>query len=391
MTVLATFAPSESVRRVETGSLRSAQPASGAGLVSLAMGEPGFDTPPAIRLAAHAAIECGYTHYAHPSGDPELREAIAAQLTGIGPTGFGADGVLVTHGGTGALAAAILAIVNPGDKVVLPDPTYSLYADLVHLAGGRCVHVPLQADLHWDLSELADALAGAKLFVFCNPSNPTGIVHRREELEALAEMTARTGTIVVSDEAYSELVYADEPFTTALAVSDLADRTVYCQTFSKAYAMTGWRLGYLAGPAEIISAAVRVHSTIAGPLNSATQRAALTALVHGSDAAAEMRDEYRIRRDLMVEGLQGIDSLSLAVPDGAFYAFPRYNVPLPAVDVVAHLRTHGLAVRPGSEFGPAGEHHLRLSFAADCDSITTGIERLRSGLAELTDVEETSA
>lgn len=355
------------------------------------MGEPAFDTPPAIRLAAHAAIECGYTHYAHPSGDPELRDAIAAHLTGIGPTGFGADGVLVTHGGTGGLAAAILAIVNPGDTVVLPDPTYSLYADLVHLAGGRCARVPLQTDLHWDLTALEGALIGAKLFVFCNPSNPTGIVHRRDELEALAETTARTGTIVLSDEAYSELVYTDEPFTSALAVDDLAERTVYCQTFSKAYAMTGWRLGYLAGPADIVAAAGRIHSTIAGPLNSAGQRAALTAFVDGSKAVAEMREEYRIRRDLMVDALHGIDCLSLAVPDGAFYAFPRYDIPMPAVDVVAHHRARGLAVRPGSEFGPAGEHHLRLSFAADRDSITTGIERLRIGLAELTHVEDTSA
>ena len=352
------------------------------------MGEPGFDTPPAIRLAA---LECGYAHYAHPHGDPELREALAAQLSATGALEFKIDDVLVTHGGTGGLAAAILALVDTGDAVVLPDPTYSLYADLVHLAGGRCLRIPLQADLHWDLTALEEAMTGAKLLVFCNPSNPTGMVYRRDELEMLADLCAATGTIVLADEAYAELVYTDEPFTSALDVPHLAERTVYRQTFSEAHAMTGWRLGYLAGPTELLAAAARIHATIAGPLNAATQRAALTAVATAAAAVQKMHDEYRIRRDLMVDRLDGIDGLHLAAPDGAFYAFPRYDHDLAAVDMVAHLRAHGVAVRPGSEFGPAGEHHLRLSFAADRDAMTTGIERLRGGLADLAHPQEARA
>ena len=371
------FWPATAVERVRAGSLRVPQPPSSEEIVSLAMGEPGFDTPPGIRLTAHGAIEAGYTHYAHPQGDSDLREALAERL------GFTAEDVLITHGGTGGLAAAILAIVDPGDLVVLPDPTYSLYTDLVHLAGGTCRPVPLRSDLHWDLDALAAALPAAKLFVFCNPANPTGIVHTRHELNALATLLADSHTLVLADEAYRDLVYTDEPFVSALDIGALAPRTVYCQTFSKAYAMTGWRIGYLAGPRAVIAAAARVHATIIGPLNPATQRAALGAVLNGSDAVNEMRQQYRTRRDLMVDGLTRIDGLHLPTPDGAFYAFPRYDHDLRAVDMVAHLRGHGVAVRPGSEFGNAGEHHIRLSFAAEPSAITTGLERIQTALDHL--------
>jgi aspartate/methionine/tyrosine aminotransferase len=311
VTTFATPLLSQAVQRIRAGSLRAAQPASSPDLVSLAMGEPGFDTPPAIRLAA---LECGYAHYAHyahPHGDPELREALAAQLSAAGALEFKIDDVLLTHGGTGGLAAAILA-----------------------------------------------------------------------------DLCAATGTIVLADEAYADLVHTDEPITSALDVPHRAERTLYCQTFSKAYAMTGWRLVYLAGPTELLAAAARIHATIAGPLNAATQRAALTAVVTAAAAVQEMHDEYRIRRDLIVDRLDG---RHLAAPDGAFYAFPRYDHGLVAIDMVAHLRAHSVAVRLGSEFGPAGEHCLRLSFAGDRDAITTGIERLRGGLADLAHPQEARA
>jgi aspartate aminotransferase len=205
-------------------------------------------------------------------------------------------------------------------------------------------------------------------------------VHTRAELETVAGLLDTSDTLVLADEAYSDLVYTDKPFVSALDVPSLAARTLYCQTFSKAHAMTGWRIGYLAGPRDVIGAAARVHATIAGPLNAATQRAALAAADSTSGAVQRMRQEYRQRRDLMVSGLQSIDGLQLAVPDGAFYAFPRYEHALPATEMVAHLRLNGVAVRPGSEFGAAGERHLRLSFAADRDAITIGIDRMKAAL-----------
>lgn len=381
--VAAGFQPSEAVLRVQRTSLRVQQPQSKGDLVSLAMGEPDFDTPAQVRAAAAKALEEGHTHYSPLLGEPELREELAARIGGLLGGPASSSDVLITQGGTAGLAAAILGIVNPGDKVVIPDPTYSLYADLVSMAGGTIVPVPLAEDLHWDLDALSEALRGAKMFVFCNPSNPTGIVHSKAELEALADMVAGTDTLVLSDEAYSDLVYTPEPFVSALEIPGLAGRTIYCQTFSKSYAMTGWRVGYLWGPSSIISAAARVHNTFNGSMNTAVQLAALTALRTCGPDIERMHASYSARRELMAEGLRRIPGLTVSSPEGAFYLFPKYDVDLPAAEMVAHLRNFGVAVRPGSEFGRNGEFHLRLSYAASAEAITQGVERLAAGLAAL--------
>jgi aspartate/methionine/tyrosine aminotransferase len=377
------FQPSTAVARVERASLRVQQPQSSGDIVSLAMGEPDFDTPAPIRAAADAALAAGLTHYAPLLGDPELRSAISELVLARTRAADVHDGVLITHGGTGGLAAAILGLISPGDKVVIPDPTYSLYADLINLAGGEVVSVPLQADLHWDLDALADALAGAKLFVFCNPSNPTGIVHGAKELHVLAEVLGNTDTLVIADEAYSELVYGAQPLVSALQVDGLVERTVYCQTFSKSYAMTGWRVGYLTGPKAIIAACARVHNTVNGSVNTAVQRAALTALTEGEPYVAAMRKAYTHRRLLMRTELSKIPDLEIGDSDGAFYFFPKYPQDVPSVQAVRVLREHGVAVRPGGEFGAKGEGYLRLSYAASDEAIVEGVARLARGLSLL--------
>ncbi|UZX02956.1 aminotransferase class I/II-fold pyridoxal phosphate-dependent enzyme [Arthrobacter sp. CDRTa11] len=377
------FQPSEAVLRVQRTSLRVQQPQSKGDLVSLAMGEPDFDTPAQVRAAAVKALEEGHTHYSPLLGEPELREELAARIGRLLGGVASSSDVLITQGGTAGLAAAILGIVNPGDRVVIPDPTYSLYADLVSMAGGTIVPVPLADDLHWDLPLLAEALQGAKMFVFCNPSNPTGIVHSRAELETLADMVAGTETLVLSDEAYSDLVYTSDPFVSALEIPGLADRTIYCQTFSKSYAMTGWRVGYLWGPSNVIRAAARVHNTFNGSMNTAVQLAALTALRTCGPDIERMHASYSLRRELMVAGLVRVPGLTVSSPEGAFYLFPKYDVDMPAAEMVAHLRTFGVAVRPGSEFGRNGEFHLRLSYAASAEAITLGVERLAAGLTAL--------
>ncbi|MDY0927074.1 aminotransferase class I/II-fold pyridoxal phosphate-dependent enzyme [Enterobacter sp. CFBP8995] len=375
------FKAAEAVLRVERSSLRVQQPASSGDMVSLAMGEPDFDTPPRIVQAAVNALQAGYTHYAPLLGDKALCSALADDVSVQSGNAVKAGEILVTHGGTAGLAAAILSIVNPGDRVVIPDPTYSLYADLVNMAGGICVPMPCRADLHWDLERLDSALDGAKLFVFCNPGNPTGIVHSRAEIEALGQLVNKHDTLVIADEAYSDLVFTDRPFTSVLHIPAFAGRTLFCQTFSKSYAMTGWRVGYLAGPAEMIAAAARVHNTVNGSVNSAVQRAALVALTQCKDDVKRMYDVYRQRRVLMMEGLSAIPELKLNEPEGAFYCFPAYSLPIPAIDMVSLLREQGIAVRPGSEFGAAGEGHLRLSYAASSEAITEGVRRLKRGLA----------
>jgi aspartate aminotransferase len=377
------FRPAEAVQRVLDTSRRVQQPQSSADLVSLAMGEPNFDTPAQVVAAAAEALAAGHTHYAPAVGAKALRQALAERLRLLTAEEVSSDDILVTHGGTAGLAAVILAVVNPGDRVVVPDPTYSLYADLVSMAGGVLVPVPLAADLHWDLEALSSALADAKLFVFCNPSNPTGIVHSRAELAALAQMVDGTDTLVLSDEAYSDLVYTPEPFTSALEVAGLEGRTIYCQTFSKSYAMTGWRVGYLWGPGDVIAAAARVHGTFNGSVNTANQIAALTALQTCAPDIARMHQAYARRRQLMVDGLSGIEGLSVGTPEGAFYVFPKYEGTLNSEQMVAHLRDHGVAVRPGGEFGESGEYHLRLSYAASEEAITEGVKRIAAGFAAL--------
>ncbi|WP_284748230.1 pyridoxal phosphate-dependent aminotransferase [Amycolatopsis sp. RTGN1] len=381
LTLQPEFAPAEAVARIAAASRRKQQPQSSGDLVSLAMGEPDFDTPAHVTEAANASLRAGRTHYSPLLGELALREALAEKLSGITPASP-AD-ILVTQGGTAGLAASILAIVNPGDRVVIPDPTYSLYADLVSMAGGVVDPVPLADDLHWDLDRLGAALAGAKLFVFCNPVNPTGIVHSREELEALARMLEGTPTLVISDEAYSDLDYTGRPFTSAIAVDGLRDRTIYCQTFSKSYAMTGWRVGYLWGPRPLITSAARIHNTFNGSVNTVAQDAALAAVRHGDADIARMRAAYERRREIMRTGLAAIPGLTLSAPEGAFYQFPRYDLDIPSADLVAKLVEFGVAVRPGAEFGAHGEHHLRLSYAASEEAIETGVVRLGEGLAAL--------
>ncbi|MFE3598109.1 pyridoxal phosphate-dependent aminotransferase [Streptomyces sp. NPDC059142] len=377
------FAPAAAAARIAAASRRTQQPQSGGDLVSLAMGEPDFDTPEQVVEAAHAAIRDGRTHYSPLLGEPALREALAEKLAGIAGAPVSAADILITQGGTAGLAASILGLVDPGDRVVVPDPTYSLYADLVSMAGGVVVPVPLGPDLHWDLGRLADALVGAKLFVFCNPCNPTGIVHGREELDALAGLLAGTSTVVLSDEAYADLDHTGRPFTSTVSVEGLRDRTVYCQTFSKSYAMTGWRVGHLWGPPALIRAAARIHNTFNGSVNTVVQDAALVAVRSCDADVARMRAAYERRGELMRAELATIPGLTLSAPEGAFYQFPRYDLDLPSTQVVAELRAHGVAVRPGSEFGARGEGHLRLSYAASPESITEGVRRLARGLSAL--------
>jgi aspartate/methionine/tyrosine aminotransferase len=352
------------------------------GSVSLAMGEPDHATPLPVVEAAMAALRKGETHYADQQGLRMLRAELASRLPACPGRSWTADDVLVTHGATAALTAVVLAMIGPGDRVVIPEPAYSLYADLVVLAGGTVDFVPLAPDLHWDLDALARALPGAAMMLFSNPSNPTGIVHSRQELEVLGELLEGTGTLVVSDEAYHRLVYPGHVLTSALEVQSLSDRTVYVQTFSKTYAMTGWRVGYLAGPREVVDAAAQTHRTSNGSVNTAVQYAALAALGLPDGVVDAMVDTYRRRREIVVASLSGLPGLHLAPPEGAFYGFLRYDVDRPSEVVARELAERQVMVRAGAEYGPSGEGHVRISFAASADDLRTGLERIVAHLGD---------
>lgn len=346
------------------------------GAVSLAMGEPDFPTPSTVVEAAASSLREGYTHYADQRGLGDLRAALAARLPGRSRGHWTADDIVITHGATAGLAAVVLATVGPGDRVVIPQPAYSLYADLVVLAGGTVDFVPLAPDLHWDLDVLTAALGGASMIIFSNPSNPTGIVHRHDELAALGELLAGTETLVVADEAYHRLVFPGYRFVSALEVESLRDRTVYVQTFSKTYAMTGWRVGYLTGPRTVVDAAAHVHRTYNGSLNTAVQLAALAALELPDTVITAMVDAYRERREIVVSSLTEVPGLHLLPPEGAFYGFFRYDANLPSKTVAGDLAQRGVLVRAGAEYGPSGEGHVRISFAASADDLRTGLSRI---------------
>ncbi|MHA4812939.1 pyridoxal phosphate-dependent aminotransferase [Streptomyces aculeolatus] len=372
----ASVAPAFRIAEVRRLSRRPALAPAPPGTVSLAMGEPDCPTPPPVVAAAVTALRRGHTHYADQRGIRELRAALAARLPARPDRVWTADDIAVTHGATAALAAVVLATIDPGDRVVIPEPAYSLYADLVVLAGGTVDHVPLAPDLHWDLDALAAALPGAAMVVFSNPANPTGIVHRRQELAALGELLDGSDTLVVSDEAYHRLTYPGHEPTSALEIDSLRDRTVYVQTFSKTYAMTGWRVGFLTGPRAVVDAAAHVHRSLNGSLNTAVQHAALAALELPEDVVAAMVDGYRRRRDLAVAHLSGVPGLHLVPPEGAFYGFLRYGTGVPSEDVARELAGQGVLVRAGAEYGPSGEGHIRISFATAEDDLWTGLERI---------------
>jgi aspartate aminotransferase len=376
------FEPSAAVERITATSLRPTF-APVPGLISLAMGEPDFDTPPEIIAAAIDALHAGYTRYTEPSGDAELRDALAALVSKTARAPYGRDQVLVTHGSSAGLAAAILAIVSPGDRVVIPEPSYSLYADLVNLAGGVSVLVPLLPDFHLDFAALASALDGARLVVLCTPGNPTGAVYRADEWARLGALIAAGRAYVLSDEAYHALVYDGAAFVSGLTIGALRERLVYAQTFSKTYAMTGWRIGYVAGPAPIVKAAGVIHRAFNATNNAFVQRAALAALRDDGRSARGWLEQFSARRDFALDGLRKIDGLTVATPEGSFYIFARYAAPISSEKLAERMIEGGVSVRAGREYGPSGEGFFRLSFATSTEKLAIGIERIASVFAKL--------
>jgi aspartate/methionine/tyrosine aminotransferase len=380
-----TFPPSRMVQEFRRRSLRPAT-RPGPELISLAAGDPDFATPEHISQALTDALAAGATHYAPPQGDAELRSALAEQMTEVAGRSIRAEQVAVTHGATGALSAAILALVDPGTRVIVPEPSYSLYSDLTWMAGGEVVHVRHQPDLHLDLDGIEAAAPDARMVVICNPCNPTGAVYTQDELEDLADIAEEHDLLVVSDEPYDHIVFDGVDFVSALEVSGLADRLLYVNTFSKTYAMTGWRIGWVAGPREVVDAVTTMHRALNGPVNSAVQRAALIALTEPTDWPERMRREYQARRDIVTRMVGGVPGLRLVPPDGSFYSLVRYGPLEPevsAVEVVARAVEEGVAIRPGSEFGPGGEGCVRIAFSTGRERLIEGLERVLGILEEV--------
>ncbi|HKU26164.1 MAG TPA: aminotransferase class I/II-fold pyridoxal phosphate-dependent enzyme [Candidatus Sulfotelmatobacter sp.] len=367
------YQPSMATTRVTEHSLRPQGGAVSAGTVSVSQGEPDFDTPEIIVNAMHEAIDRGWTHYGDSNGDPELRDLIAEQASKVAGRAIGADSVAITHGGAGAISASVLATVNPGETVVIPEPTYSLYPDAVRLAGGKPVFVPCLKNNQLDIPALLEAARGSRLIAFCNPGNPTGAVFPRETLLKLAEGLRGSSTLVLVDEAYAHLTYGAQ-FESALAIEELWERLIYVQTLSKTYAMTGWRLGYAIAHPQLVKSIRTVHRTFNSAPNAAVQRAAIAALKCGPEVTRHMLDSYQERRDLVVSRLAAIPGISFTEPEGAFYVFFSYPGNRGADEMLQEFENNGVKLRAGTEFGPSGEGHMRLSFATDPDTLNRALD-----------------
>ena len=349
-------------------------------VISLGIGEPDFDTPWHIREAAIYALEKGKTHYTSNLGLLELRRAIARYLEPNYALGYRPDDeIIVTVGVSEAIDLALRALINPGDKVLYHEPCYVSYHPSVALAHGVAIAVPTRADDGFALNaaDLEKAWRpGCKVLMLNMPCNPTGGTCDLARLEKIARFAVEKDLIVLSDEIYSELVY-DGAHTSIATLPGMRERTLFLHGFSKAFAMTGFRIGYACGPAELIDAMMKVHqySMLCAPILS--QEAAIEALAHGGDDMRSMRDQYHRRRDLVVGRLNGA-GLACGSPGGAFYAFPSVAATgLSEVEFAyGLLESQRVAVVPGTAFGASGRGYVRASFAAGFEQLVEACDRI---------------
>ncbi|MEK5549882.1 MULTISPECIES: aminotransferase A [Paenibacillus] len=349
------------------------------GTLSLTIGQPDFPTPAHIMEAAHRAIDEGRTTYTPNPGLPELREAAAAFVARkYGLNYRGQDEVIVTNGASEALDITLRTILSPGDEVILPVPIYPGYEPLIRLSGG----IPVFADTRSSGFKLtAEVLEPylterTKAVILGYPSNPTGRVMSREELEAVADLLKERDLFIISDEIYSELIY-DTPHVSIAALPGMRERTIVINGLSKSHSMTGWRIGFTLAPAEITQHMVKVHQYNVTCASSISQYAALEALTVGVDDALPMREEYRRRRDY-VHGRLTDMGIPLEKPEGAFYLFPSIaHFGLSSMGFTLKLlEEHGVAVVPGDAFSSYGEGYVRLSYAYGQDVLEQGLDKI---------------
>jgi aminotransferase len=350
-------------------------------VISLGVGEPDFDTPERVTAAGIRALRDGRTHYASNYGTLELRRALAAHIERLYGVAYDPKGeLLVTVGASEAVDLALRATIDPGDEVVLHEPSYVSYVPGIVFAGGVVRHVPtrFEDDFALDPVALEAAITPATKAIFLGyPCNPTGAVLPDAIQDEVAAIAARHDLLVISDEIYDRLAYGDYRHRAFSALPGMRDRTILIGGFSKAYAMTGWRVGYLAAPGPILEGIVKVHQYSIMSAPTAAQDAALEAFEHGEADVAEMVAEYDRRRRLLVDGLNAI-GLETFEPKGAFYAFPRIASTGLDPDTFTErlLREERVAVVPGDAFGPSGAGHVRMCYATAYDRIEEAIERI---------------
>jgi aspartate aminotransferase len=370
--------------------------AAGRPVIGFGAGEPDFPTPDYIVEAAVAAARDPRNHrYTPAAGLPELREAVAAKTARDSGYHVSPAQVLITNGGKQAVYEAFATLLDPGDEVLLPAPYWTTYPEAIRLAGGMPVEVLADETAGYLVTvEQLDAARTerTKVLLVCSPSNPTGAVYPPDQLKAVGEWALRHGIWVVTDEIYEHLVYGEAQFSSIpVEVPDLADRTVVLNGVAKTYAMTGWRVGWLIGPPDIVKAAINLQSHLSSNVANVSQRAALAAVGGDLSAVARMRAAFDRRRQTVVRMLNEIDGVTCPEPEGAFYAYPsvkdvlgrdiRGRRPQSSAELATLILDEiEVAVVPGEAFGPSG--YLRLSYALGDDDLVEGVSRIQKLLAE---------
>ena len=360
---------SKRVMSIDISGIRKMFEAAGPNAINMGLGEPDFDTPDNIKEAAVRAIKDGKTGYTNNAGLNELRDAIADKLRRENGLEYKRENILVTAGGSGALNAAISSLVEDGDKVVFNNPGFVSYGSLAKLAGGIPDPVELKPDFHLDVEALKEHFSdkNTKVMVLNNPANPTGMVEKPETIKAVVESAADYGVTVLSDEVYEKFCYEDAKFVSA---AKFGDNVATINAASKTYAMTGWRIGFLAGDAELIGQAVKVQQyTLACP-TSISQYAAIEAYTGDQSSVALMKKEYEARRNLLIDGLHAL-GIEVAKPEGAFYAFPKIDG-----DTIAKILDSDVIITPGTAFGSKGAGFARMSYATSQKNITEALHRI---------------
>ncbi len=361
--------------------------AQGRDIISLGFGEPDFDTPEHIKKAAIKAINDGKTKYPPVDGTVELKEAIIGKFEKENSLTYGPKQIIVSTGAKQALFNLMLAVLNDNDEAIIPAPYWVSYPDIVKMAGGQpmILNTGIETDFKISAKQLQNSLTeNTRLLLINSPSNPTGKVYSEEDYKALAEVLLdHPKVLVICDDIYEHIYWAEQPFVTFLnCCPELTDRTVIVNGVSKAYAMTGWRIGYAAGPEEIINAMKKAQSQSTSGACSISQAAATAALTGSQQCVADMRQEFKLRYEYLLSALNEIDGVECPECDGAFYAFPSFEKVIERMPDIRDdvelaswlLENAGVAMVPGTAFGAPGR--LRLSFATSMDNLKTCVKRI---------------
>ena len=361
--------------------------AKGKDIIHLEIGEPDFDTPSHIREAAKAALDKGATHYCNSKGLLSLRKQVAKELEKSRGIPIDPERIIVTPGAKPIMFYTMLALLQRGDEAVFPSPLYPIYESMVNFSGARAVPVRLREELEFrfDIEEFKSKITPrTKLIILNSPQNPTGGVLTEEDVRAIAEIARERNILVFSDEVYEYILYEGK-HVSIINYSGMQDRTILLSGFSKTYAMTGWRMGYAYMPPELVEPVVRLITNSVSCTAPFIQYAGIEALAGPQDSVPKMVEEFKKRRDLIVDGLNAIPGISCVRPKGAFYVFP--NVKKLGIDCKKLadylLYEGGVAVLPGTHFGKLGDGYLRLSYANSQENIRKALERIETAVAKL--------